>query len=74
MLYFKLTLIFVLFISAFSEHDAFKPFWKNLSPDQQKEVSEALKDVSMTKADMMKKLENLVNKFGNETIKVNPFL
>jgi hypothetical protein len=74
MLFIKLTLVCVLFCLALGEqkgdsHDI-KPLWESLSDEQKKEMTDILKEFSLTKAEIRERMNDWVEKSGDKNLMV----
>jgi hypothetical protein len=73
MLFFKLTFACVLVTIVAVEINPtteFKSLWSGLSAEQKKDVTDIVKDTSLTKAGVKKKVEGYLSKTGDQKIKV----
>jgi hypothetical protein len=50
------------------------PFWNTLSDAQKQEITLIHKDMSLTKAEVIKKIDDVVDKSDNEKAKVKMLL
>jgi hypothetical protein len=73
MLSIKLALFCIVFVVAFADrpdpNNVFKPLWDSFSDEQKKEAAEIMKDTSLTKGEIRKKMDDWVANL-DEKVKV----